>query len=146
MTAANQQIITAFEELDMTPEEIAAEQDLELLSVKAILMQFSSVYRRQCKKQDDFNFTDEEEVMARQVIASLARYSDDERVKLRAAIYVRDDKRGRLDVLKNMNGLNINVISFNEQMKKAIAAKNRSKGIVNTTDVESDVKQLTNDE
>ena len=127
----------------MTPEEIAAEQDLELASVKAILMQFSSEYRKACKVTDDYNFSDEEETMARQVIASLARYSDDERVKFRAAVYIRDDKRGRLDVVKNMNGLNINVISFNEQMKKAIAAKNRSKGIV--TDVE-EIKQLTNAE
>jgi hypothetical protein len=143
MTAANQQIITAFEELDMTPEEIAAEQDLELTSVKAILMQFSGLYREQCKVKDDLNFTDEEEVAARQVITNIARYSEDERLRLRAAIYIRDDKKGRLDVVKQMNGLNINVIHFNDQMKRAIAAKERAKQIIN---ISPEQKQLVDSE
>lgn len=141
MTAANQQIVSSFEELEMSPDEIAAEQDLELTSVKAILMQFSSLYRKQCKKDVEACFTDEEEVMARQVIANIARYSDDERIKLKAAVYIRNDKRGRLDVVSQMNGLNINVITFNEQLKKAKAAIERSKnsGVI---DINSGNKEL----
>lgn len=129
MTAANQQIVTAFEELQMTPEEIAAEQDLELAAVKAILMQCSSQYRRACAKDEDLSFSDAEEKVARDTILSLAQFSDDENIRLRAAMYIRNDKKGRLDVVKQMAGLNINVISMNEQMKKAIAAVQRSKEI-----------------
>ena len=126
----------------MTPEEIASEQDLDIVSVKAILMQFSGLYREQCKVKEDLNFTDEEEVAARGVITNIARYSEDERLRLRAAIYIRDDKKGRLDVVRQMNGLNINVIHFNDQMKKAIAAKERAKAIINVSAQDSSVKQL----
>lgn len=131
MTAANQQIVTAFEELGMTPAEIAQDQELDEVSVKAILMQSSALYRKACKnedsKEDTFNFSDEELVMANQVISNLARYSEDENMQFRAAKYIRDDRKGRLDVIKQQTGLNINVIAFNEHMQKAIAAVERAK-------------------
>jgi len=130
MTGANQQIVTAFEDLGLTPEEIAHEQELDLTCVKATLMQFSSTYRRSCKVVEEHNFTDEEHVMARQVIANIARYSDDESLQLRAAVYIRDDKTGRLDAVKQMAGLNINVLEFNTDMKKALASIERSKNTV----------------
>lgn len=140
MTACNQQIVSAFEDLGMTPEEIAADQDLELSAVKAILMQFSAAYRKYCKKDVEACFTDEEETMARQVIAEIARYNEDDRLRLRAAMYIRDDKKGRLDVMKSLVGLNFNALTFNDQMRKAIEAKNRSKSQV--IDIPPEAKQL----
>lgn len=134
MTAANQQIITAFEDLQLTPEEIAREQELEITAVKAVLMQFSSVYRKMCKVESDseaeFNFKDHELAVANQSIAELAAYAENEAVRLKAAIYLRDDRKGRLDAVKTLSGLNINVLTINEQMKKAMAAIQRSKGVV----------------
>lgn len=128
MTAANQQIVTAFEETGMTPEEISQELGYELAAIKSILMQSSSVYRKICRKDEDAdtNFTEEEHTMARQVIANAARYSEDENLKFRAACYIRDDKKGRLDTIKANTGLNINVVMFNEQIAKARKAKDRA--------------------
>lgn len=148
MTAANTQIVEAFEQLGMQPEEIATDQELDLTSVKAILMQFSSLYRKACAVKEDLSFTDEEEKMARQVISNIARgYVDDvdPRTQLKAAMYIRDDTKGRLDVVKAQVGLNLNVIMFNEQMKKAIAAKNRSKGIVDIQEVKPSTNLIGGD-
>src|SRR6266576_6469949 len=130
MTGANQQIITSFEELGLSPEEISDELDIDITAIKATLMQFSTIYRKALgESPKEFGFTPEQEQAALDVIANIARgYTDsDERTQLRAATFVRNDRRGRLDIGKQLNGLNINVISFNEQMAKAIAAKQRSK-------------------
>lgn len=135
MTACNQQIVTAFEQLQMTPEEIAEDQDLDLASVKSILMQSSSQYRKACKTDDELNFTDDELTRANQVILNIAQYAEDERTRLRAAIYIRDDKKGRLDVVKAMTGLNINVLTFNQHMQEALEAMKRAKTISNAKPV-----------
>ena len=134
MTAANEQIISAFEELDMSPEQIAEDQDLDLTAVKSTLMQFSSKYRQICKKnpESEFNFSDDEAIRARQVIAQLAQYAEDESLKLRAAMFVLNDKKGRLDAPKALTGLNINVIQMNEHFKKAIEAVNKVKELSNS--------------
>lgn len=135
MTACNQQIVTAFETLGMTPEEIADDQDLDLASIKSILMQSSSLYRKACKTNDELNFTDDELVRANQVILNIAQYGEDERTRLRAAIYIRDDKKGRLDVVKAMSGLNINVLTFNEHMQQALDAMKRAKVMPSTKEL-----------
>lgn len=143
MTAGNQQIVTAYEELRMSPEEIAEDQDIDLFAVKAILMQFSSVFRRDAgEKPKEIGFNEEQEQDVIDVISNIARgYTDaDERTQLRAAMFLRNDRRGRLDIGKQLSGLNINVINFNEQMKKAIAAKQRSKDQV--VDIPSDVQEI----
>ena len=133
MTAGNQQIISAYEELGMTPEQIAEDQELDLFAVKAVLMQFSRMFRVAAgESPKEIGFNDEQEQAIVDVIANIARgYTDaDERTQLRAAMFLRNDRRGRLDIGKQLNGLNINVINFNEQMKKAIEAKQRSKSQV----------------
>jgi hypothetical protein len=118
MSSINQSIVTAFEELGMTPEQIAEEYNLEIESIKATLMQFSSVFRQNAKKDDQLNFTDQELIAANQTIAQIMQYSEDDNLRLRAARYLRDDKKGRLDAVK-MAGLNINVLQFNVQLQKA---------------------------
>jgi hypothetical protein len=131
VTACNQQIVTAFEELGLSPEEIAAEQELDIASVKAILLQNSSVYRKAANKSDDLNFSDEELVRANQVIVQLAQYSEDENLRAKCAMYIRDDKRGRRDVAKQIAGIGtMHALAFNEQMKKALEAVNRAKAAV----------------
>lgn len=145
MTAANQQIVTSYEELGLSPTEIAEELDIDETAVKATLMQFSITFRRDAgERPKEIGFTDEQEQAVVDVIANIARgYTDaDERTQLRAAMFLRNDKRGRLDIGKQLNGLNINVINFNEQMQKAIAAKQRSKEQI--IDIPSEVRQLVN--
>jgi len=46
MTAINQGIITSYEVCGLSPEEIAAQEELEVESVKAVLLQFSVQYRK----------------------------------------------------------------------------------------------------
>ena len=135
MTAANTQIVTAFEDLGMTPEEIAAQEDLDVAVIKSTLAQFSSLYRKACKKDDSLNFTDDELARANGVISNLMQYAEDEKVQLRAAIYLRDDKKGRLDAVREMAGLNFNVLSMQSAMEKAMRAMNRAKGIIDVEEV-----------
>ena len=145
MTAATYSIVQAFEELAMTPEEIAEDQEVELASVKAILMQNSSKYRKTCKKDADFCFTDDEGIAAKQVIANLMRYSDDENLRFRAAKYLLDDKKGRLDIVKEQTGLNINILQFNQHMKEALEAVKRSKEqLCNSAAINIESRQLAN--
>ena len=114
----------------MSPEEIAEQEDIDITSIKAILMQFSSIYRKSCKVDDSLNFTEDELVRSNQVIASLMQYAEDENLRFRAAKYIRDDKKGRLDAPSALAGLNVNVLMFDERLKKALEAKNRSLGLI----------------
>lgn len=142
MTGSNQQIISAYEDLGMSPDEIAQDQDLDVAAVKATLIQFSSRFRKDVKADDALDFTEDQVRRATDVILHLAQYSEDENLRFRAARYIRDDKKGRLDVIKQMTGLNINVLTINEQMQKAISAVNRAKGSIEVTS--SVTKQLNN--
>jgi hypothetical protein len=137
MTAGSEQIVKAYEILSLTPEQIAKEQELDILSVKACLLQFSSKYKlavkkesreqseiscvdsQSCEMSNKIGFTEVQEQMALDVIADLAAYSEDERVQIKAATFIRDDRQGRRDFASKFGSLNINVITFNEQLKKA---------------------------
>jgi len=132
VTAANQQIITAYEELGLSPEQISEDQELDIVAVKSVLMQGSALYRRACKKDETLCFDDAQEKLALDVIYQIAagHTEADDNTRLRAAMYIRNDRRNRLDVVKQQAGLNINVIMMQDQMKKAIAAIQRSKGEV----------------
>lgn len=129
MFGSSEQIVTAFEVNQMSPEEIASEFDCEVAAVKSVLMQSSSLYRKACKSDDSLTFTDDEARQALQAISNIVRYSEDEHLKLRAAIYIRDDKKGRLDVVKASTGLNINLIAVNDQMRRALDAVAKAKAL-----------------
>ena len=141
MTAAARQIVSAFETCGMTVDEIAEDQELEPLAVKAVLMQFSSAYKQEVKSQqtEDVEFSAEDHQTAVDIIRNTAKYAEDEKLAFKAATYIRDDKKGRLDAIRQLGGLNINVLQFNETMKKAIAATNRAKSLAPSTNIESKV-------
>ena len=142
MTAGNLSIVQSFESLGMTPEEIAEAEELDLSAVKGILMQNSSKYRKACKKEVDFCFNDDEALAAKQVMVNLMRYSDDENLQFRAAKYLLDDKKGRLDVVQQQTGLNINVLQFNEHMQQALAAVQRSKELLKSSAINIEAREL----
>jgi hypothetical protein len=129
MNAANQQIVTAFEDLGMSPEEIAEDQDLDVVAVKAILAQSSRRFRKAAAADETLNFSDTELKAANETILQLMQSSEDENIRFRAAKYIRDDKKGRLDAVSKMNGMNVNVLMFNDHMKKALEAVERSRQI-----------------
>ena len=112
MSAALTQIKVAYEEHNMAPDAIASEFDLDVVAVKSGLMQVSSKYRKDCGKEDEdddtLNFSNDQLKEVNQTLFDLAMGAEDEHLRFKAAAYIRDDKKGRLDALKNMNGLNIN--------------------------------------
>lgn len=132
MTAANEQIVSAFEDSGMSVDEIAQGLGFDIIAVKAVLMQHSPIYRKQSKKEDALQFTEDEASEMKGIILNIARYEeDDQNLKFKAAKFILEDKKGRLDIGKQMPALNINVLSFNEQMKKALAAEQRTLQIEN---------------
>lgn len=129
MSGANQSIVTLYEIEGLTPEQIADAEGWELGAVKSILMQCSEMYNAKLKTKEEDGFSDQEALAARKVIANIAQYGEDEQLRLRAAMYVRNDKKGRLDIAQASKGLNINVTMINAGIQKAIeratASRNR---------------------
>lgn len=122
MSSVQQQIKLLYEQENMSPEEIAADQDMELAAVKACLMTCSALYRRACgseePEEDRLNFSDEQLEAVNRVLYELAIGAEDDSIRLKAAMYVRDDKKGRKEVVKQMGGTSFNILMFNEHMQK----------------------------
>jgi len=131
MSAAIEQIKTAYEINGMTPAEIAEDQALDVAAVKAALIQSSAQYRKasgiDLEAIDGLNFTDEELKRVNQVIfetaisAETADGSIDYKTRLAAATYIRDDKKGRKEAARHIAGNTFNILSFNEQLQQARA-------------------------
>lgn len=121
MNAELESIRVAWEVSGMTPEQIAEDRELELTAVKAALMQCSSKYRKACGAtsvdDDTLNFTNQDLMDVNDVIKRIALYSPDENLALKAAMYIRDDKKGRKEVVKAIGGNTFNILQFNEQMR-----------------------------
>lgn len=133
MTSEMAQIKLSYEELQMTPEEIAMDRELEIEVVKAALMNSSSKYRKDCGMEqpdkDELNFSDEQLRRVDERIFQIAIGSENEAIALKAAMYIRDDKKGRRDIVKAMAGVQFNVLQFNDQMKLADRAISKALGI-----------------
>lgn len=120
----------------MTPEQIAIDRDMELAAVKAGLMQCSSVYRKDCGREDtddeELNFSNQDLRDMNEVIKRTALYAEDERLRFQAAVYIRDDKKGRKEIVKQMGNQTFNILQFNEGLRamkdNARAAKDRILG------------------
>lgn len=119
MTNANQQIITAYETLGLTPEQIAESQGFDVLAVKAILNQCSCKYRQDVTQDTDLDFKDADLETANDIIRQTAQFSDDEYLRFRAAIYMRNDKKGRLDVKRDLRAMNFNITVLNTHLQAA---------------------------
>lgn len=133
MSSEQEAIKNSYERLKMTVLEIAENRSLEPEAVKISLMNSSSQYRKDCGialndesgvKDDGHNFTDEQLGRANETILNLALGAENETVKLKAAIYIRDDKRGRLDVVKALSGIPINILQINTIIKTEMARAN----------------------
>lgn len=119
----------SFEVLGMSPEEIAVDRELEVVAVKAKLLEVSSSYRKACKleplEEDKLNFSDRQLEEVNDVIfqaATTATDSDgniDWRVRSENARYIRDDKKGRKEVAKLLAHNTFNVLQLNESLAGA---------------------------
>ncbi len=122
MNLSATEIVTSFETLGMSVEQIADDTGFDPSAIKAILLQSSSMYRKDAKKDDSLQFTEDEASECKKIIFDLARHSEDEYMQFKAARYVLDSKTGRLDIGKNLQQINFNAIDFNIQMTKAMKA------------------------
>lgn len=138
MTSEQEQIKVSYETLGMTPEEISVERDLDVVAVKASLMCVSNQYRQAMRvegksgvdvEEKKLGFTDEQEERVLERIYNIAVGSENDAVALNACKYVRDDKRGRLDVVGAVRGLNFNVLMFNDALRKAESAVDKALGL-----------------
>lgn len=122
MTTELSALRVAYEDEGMSPEEISQDRALDLTAVKAGLMQCSVKYRKDCGKEseeiDELNFNNEDLRRVNEVILDLALGAEDEHLRAKMACYVRDDKKGRKEIIHNIQGSNFNVLFINEQMRK----------------------------
>ena len=117
MTDFCTQIVRSYEELHCDIETIAKELEISQLEVKAALSQYSKLYRKDTKENRDLDFTDDELEIANNVIVECVKDGDKE-LAFRAAKYVREDKKGRRDVRNGLRETMINVLAFNEQLRR----------------------------
>jgi len=134
MIFSDSAIKTAYEQDGMTPAQIAEDLGFSEVGIKTKLMQVSSKYRKDCGKEGEvteedptLNFSEEQLRVANNVIyetmqeASLPDGSPDHRTRLKAAMYVRDDKKGRKELVKAVqNAPSINLLQqFNIDTRQA---------------------------
>jgi hypothetical protein len=133
MLLETEQIKLSYESLGMSVLDIAENRHLEPEAVKIALASCSSKFRKDCgledsvpnqEKESEKNFTDEQLERANETILNLAIGAENETVKLKAAIYIRDDKRGRLDAIKQLAGMPINVLQINNIIQQSMEKAN----------------------
>ena len=129
LTGANQAIIEMYETLGMSPDQIAEAEDYDIVAVKSVLMQFSAKYRTDIRIEPELGFSVDEQLEAKNAMVRLMRTSEDEQLVARLAMRIRDDAKGRLDPVKQQNGLNVNITIFNQRLLEARAAKDKSKAL-----------------
>lgn len=124
---------TGYETLGMTPEELSEDRGLDLTSVKAALLQCSSKYRTDIKAarpESDLDFNDDDMAMANNVIRETAQYSENPLLRFNAAVYIRDDKKGRKNMRAALGGNTFNILQFNESIARMRETANRVKGAI----------------
>ena len=123
MNTIDTQIKQAYEVLEMTPSQISEDQSLDEAAVKAKLMQVSAKYRKACGMEaedvDELNFNDEQLKEVNKIIYELALSAEDEHLRAKMATYIRDDKKGRKEVVKQVANHTFNILTFNEMIQQA---------------------------
>ena len=121
-------IKTLYEQENLTPEQIAEVQDMDVVAIKAALCQCSSKFRKDAGQETEedhtLNFDNDQLRRANETIVSIMLSAEDDSIRLKAAMYVRDDKKGRKEVIKSMQGNTFNILQFNESLKQARAGAN----------------------
>lgn len=130
MLAANTEMVVAYEELGMSPEEIASEYGYELSAIKAVLLAYSKKYKmgsmdrlkEGVKSLEDI--TDDEFDQINRAYINLALYGENETVREKALRTLRDEKRGRLPTQipqqsAALKTIQVNILQLNESVKEA---------------------------
>lgn len=127
MSNEMEQIRSCFEQ-GMSPEQIAEDRELTVTAIKTALASCCPSYKKACavepESQSTYNFSPEQQEIAQRVIAETMVGAEDEGLRFKAACYVRDDGKGRKDVVKQIGGFQFNVLQIDARMRKAMAAIN----------------------
>lgn len=132
MTSANIQIVAAYEQAGLSPQDISEQFGWEVEAVKAVLMSCSPKFYKlvvaQQKATEDpspkiaseeaplFNAQEVDE--AKRAIANLVTSTEDDHIKLMASKFVINEAKGRHDV-KTLKHATFNISLINERMLKA---------------------------
>lgn len=123
----NEQIVTLYESSGLTIDELSQTFELPHEVIKIALASRSAKFHKDIKKDKtlfDESALDEAVIVMRQCL-----YAEESSTKIRAAKFIINEAKGRHDVanVKNLNGINLNLINIHYQ--QALAAKNKAKGI-----------------
>lgn len=131
MAPGNQQVVAAYEECGLSPEEIAREFGYDLSVVKQTLLTGSSKFVDACGFQGEvaenkelFNQSDLED--AKGVMKELMTSSEIDMVRLKAATFIIDEAKGRNDI-KALKSTAINITEIQRVMNQARSAMARAK-------------------
>jgi hypothetical protein len=122
VSPTNKVIITSYEVCKLSPEEIAEQEGLELESVKAVLLQSSTLYKehlQNCKGQDKEDISDNEYEVLLDAYKSLALNTEQENVKEKALRFLINEKKGRNSASDLVKNVKVSVLHFNQQLKQA---------------------------
>lgn len=127
------QLVASYEQAGLSPEQIAAQDGYQVEAVKAILFARSAIYRAAVGRpgplnakadQDALDLTPSDEELANRVFRQLAEEAENEGVRLKAAMRIKDERRKRLDPRAAFGSIinNTTIISLNEHFAKAATA------------------------
>ena len=115
MTSADQQLLNAYK-AGLTPEQIAEDLGFHTHNVKARLMAISTEYRKACgtesPEEDELNFTRDEQLTIKRELFQMAMSVEDPHLKAKLLLNLRDDGKGRKDVVRDMKNNNINIMQL----------------------------------
>lgn len=115
----------SYENLGMTPAEIADDRGIPVMAVKSALATCSPKYNEDAKleltngdgKSGHLAFNDDDEMEANEVIRSTMRHAESEKLRFEAACRIKDEKSGRLDKAKAVGDFMGNLLAFNERLQ-----------------------------
>lgn len=125
-------IVSAYEESNLTVEEIAEVEELDVEIVKEILLQNSSIYRKNLSKKDSSTeFSKEEEEAIKNRILDIALKSNNESLNWKACRYLHEEIKGRNHqrAFKNQTIENHALLPFKIPARQLIEASSRAKEI-----------------
>jgi len=116
MTSSDAQLVKAYE-AGRTPDEIAEEFGFYTHHVKARLMAISTTYRKACGQEpegeDEVNFSRDEQLTIKRELFQMAMSTEDQHLKAKLLLNLRDDGKGRKDIVRDMkNNGNINIMQL----------------------------------
>lgn len=141
MTSLTTTIVKLYEEQHWDLNLIAKEVGFEVDEVKAVLVQYSGGYRKDIKAEVGTDYNDNDLALATSAIKEVMLSTEDEHLRVRCARYIRDDKKGRLDAIAGLGGLNINIFEFNDALRQARLAKEATENGKRPIEIEAEVSK-----